>query len=54
MRENDVKGLAGKLLHLMRHLGMRKEMGKNAMKSAQEYAMEAVMKKWDDVFKSLL
>lgn len=54
VRENDVKGLAGKLLHLMRHQDMRKEMGKNAMESAQEYDMEIIMKKWDDVFKSLL
>lgn len=52
--ENDVKGFAGKLLYLVRHKEMRKEIGKNAMESAQEYDMEAIMKKWDDVFKSLL
>lgn len=38
----------------MRRRDIRKEMGKNAMSSAQEYDMEIIMKKWDGVFKSLL
>ncbi len=54
VRENDVKGFDEKLLHLMRRRDIRKEMGKNAMSSAQEYDMEIIMKKWDGVFKSLL
>ena len=54
VRENDVKGFTEKLRHLMRRRDIRKEMGKNAMSSAQEYDMEIIMKKWDGVFKSLL
>ncbi len=54
VRENDVKGFAEKLLHLMRRRDIRKEMGKNAMSSAQEYDMEIIMKKCDGGIKSLL
>ena len=52
--EGDVKALTEKLVRVMKDEPLRKEMGKRAWERSERYAVEVVMKKWDDLFAKLL
>lgn len=43
-----------KLEHLMQDEFLRKEMGRKAKQNVQRYALQPIVKQWDDLFKTLL
>lgn len=51
--KDDVETLADKLVYLMRHPEERKEMGKNAYESSNNFSQEKVMKQWINLFEGL-
>lgn len=49
----NVEDLAAKMLWMIEHEDKRKMMGKQARKDVHKYEMNAIMTKWDELFKSL-
>lgn len=52
--ENDKDEMIEKINYLIENEQIRKELGKNARKSIQKYSQENIMKRWNDLFKSLI
>lgn len=52
--ENDKDKMIEKISYLIENEQIRKEIGKNARKSIQKYSQENIMKKWNDLFNSLI
>ena len=53
IKNGDEKDFAQKLQELMIDENLRKEMGKKARKNVGRFLPENVVKKWDELFKSL-
>lgn len=53
IKDGDSKSMTEQLSLLMENEDLRKEMGKQAAVTAQEYAPDNVMQQWDELFKSL-
>lgn len=52
--ENDKDKMIEKISYLIENEQIRKEIGKNARKSIQKYSQKNIMKKWNDLFNSLI
>lgn len=50
----NIQGLAAALITLIENESMRNAMGVKAKEKAKHYLPEAILKQWDDLFKSLL
>ena len=54
VKNDDIEGLAEAMKIMMRDDNARKRMGENAMKVVDTYSEEVVMKKWINLFNSLI
>lgn len=50
---NNVEALAERICHLIENGGLRKEMGKNARKRAEDFTEEKIMRQWIDLFENI-
>lgn len=51
--DEDVRGLADRLLYLIEHDDLRKRMGESAYQNSERYAEEAIMRRWQNLFQEL-
>lgn len=51
--DEDVGGLADRLLYLIEHDDLRKRMGESAYRNSERYAEEAIMRRWQNLFQEL-
>lgn len=54
VNEGDVDRLADRLLYLMEHETIRKEMGESAYRNSEQYTETVIMKRWEEVFHEVL
>ncbi len=54
VENNNVESFSEALSYLIENKSKRIEMGSNARKNVQRYAIEKIAKQWDDLFKSLI
>jgi glycosyltransferase involved in cell wall biosynthesis len=50
---NNIEALAERICHLIEHEELRKEMGKEARKRAEDFTEEKIMKQWIDLFENI-
>ena len=50
---NNIEALAERICHLIEHEELRKEMGKEARKRAEDFTEEKIMKQWVDLFENI-
>ena len=48
--KNDIPGLAGAMIRLSEDKNLRETIANNAMKKADEWKLEKIIKKWEDLF----
>ena len=48
--KNDIPGLAGAMIRLSEDKNLRETIANNAMKKAEEWKLEKIIKKWEDLF----
>lgn len=52
--EGDKDKMVDRINYLIENEDQRREMGRNAQKSVRKYAQDNIMKKWDDLFNSII
>lgn len=53
VESNNIEALAERICHLIEHEELRKEMGKEARKRAEDFTEEKIMKQWVDLFENI-
>lgn len=51
--EGDTKGMADRIITLIKDVELRKAMGRAARESSERYSEEMIMRQWVDLFKEL-
>lgn len=54
VENENIEQLTAGLNHLIENEDLRRQMGKNAIRNVQRFDLENIMKKWDELFKSIL